>query len=299
MKSFEGKGIPGRTGLASSFSVVEAQRLMAAVPADVANDVWRTRCAMMHTHFRSFPHVGQHPVVHRAPGEQARLLRAMARCVRDTKFAEMCLESAAAVVTIEGRLADEGRSDEATRLRALMIGMPMEWVVQVWRFADRMDELRARQKAWGRDNHRIARALRSAHIPLWAVDALGGISIDDLRVMTPSDLLHLAGREEVHLTEAAHVLDRLRVLALLGVEPAEWNDLLDSLTVRFEATDGTQVSRVEEVAVPPHPCHPPGALVLAEPRIPRAPGHVVPRRITPQGRRRLHHVGGRGGRLTV
>ncbi|AQU70085.1 hypothetical protein BBN63_31820 [Streptomyces niveus] len=223
----------------------------------------------------------------------------MARCVQDTRFAEMCLESAAAVLSIEGRLADEGRSDEATRVRAVMIGLPMEWVVQVWRFADRMDELRARQKAWGRDNHRIARVLRSAHIPLWAVDALDGISIDGLRVMTPSDLLHLAGREEVSLAEAAHVLDRLRVLALLGVEPAEWNDLLENLAAQFEAAEGIQVSRVDEVAVPPHPCHPPGALVLAEPRIPRAPGHVVPRRITPQGRRRLHHVGGRGGRLTV
>ncbi|MFD4829130.1 hypothetical protein ACFWPV_04620 [Streptomyces uncialis] len=299
MESTEGKGIPARVTLASSFSVAEAQRLMATVPADVANDVWRARCTVAHSHFRNHEHVGLHPVVHRAPEEQARLLRGMARCVKDTVFAEMCLNFAASLATVGNRLAEQGRSDEATAVRALMIGQPMEWVVQVWRLADRMDELRARQNAWGKDHHRIARVLKSAHIPLWAVGALDEISSDELRAMTPSDLADLAGLGNASLAEAAHVLNRLRFLALLGIEPTVWNEFLEKLTARLEAAEVLQTSWVEEVLVPPHPCHPPGALVLAEPRVPRAPGHVVPRRITPQGRRRLHHVGGRGGRPAV
>ncbi|MFC9249191.1 hypothetical protein ACFT7S_35695 [Streptomyces sp. NPDC057136] len=136
-----------RTGLARSFSVAEAQRLMAAVPAAVADDVWRARCTVLHSHFASHDNVGKHPVVHRAAEEQARLLRSMARCVKGAGFAGMCLELAADVAAVEDRLAELGRAGEATQIRALMIGQPMEWVVQVWRLADLMDELQARQKA--------------------------------------------------------------------------------------------------------------------------------------------------------
>lgn len=294
-----GGNFPARVGLARSFSVAEAQRLMAAVPAAVANDVWRARCTAVHSHFPNHPQVGKHPVVHRAPEEQARLLRSMARCVQDPKFAEMCLELASEVVAAEDRLAELGRADEAAALRALMIGQPMEWVVQVWRLEDQMDELRTRQKAWGMGHHRIARALKSARIPLWVVGALDEISRDDLREMTPGDLASRAQFGDVALTEAARVLDRLRALALLGVEPTDWNDFLDQLAARLEAAEDLQASRVAEVSVPPHPCRPPGGLLLTEPRVPRAPGRAVPRRIITQGRRRLHQPGGRGGRPTA
>ncbi|WP_159401659.1 hypothetical protein [Streptomyces sp. NRRL F-5053] len=294
-----GGNLAVRAGLASSFSVAEAQRLMAAVPADVANDVWRARCTTVHSHFPRHDHVGKHPVVHRTAEEQARLLRSMARCVQDTRFAEMCRDLATDVVTAEDRLVELGRADEATGIRALMIGQPMEWVVQVWRIADLMDELRARQRAWGMSHHRIARVLKSARIPMWVVGALDGIAHDDLRAMTAGELVSRAGLGEVWLEEAARVLDRLRALALLGVEPADWNEFLEKLAARLEVAEASQSSLVEEVAVPPQPCHPPGALLIAEPRVPRAPGHVVPRRPIHRDRGQLHHHGGLGGRLTV
>ncbi|MFH8737129.1 hypothetical protein [Streptomyces sp. NPDC017964] len=219
--------------------------------------------------------------------------------MQDPQFAEMCLELASGVVAAEDRLAELGRADEAVDIRALMIGQPMEWVVHVWRLADQMDELRARQKAWGMGHHRIARALKSARIPLWVVSALDGISRDDLRAMTPDDLVSRANLGDVALAEAAQVLDRLRVIALLGIEPTDWKNFLDQLAARLEAAEEFQASRVAEVSIPPRPCHPPGGLLLTEPRVPRAPGRAVPRRITLQGRCRLHQPGGRGGRLTA
>lgn len=112
----------------------------------------------------------------------------MARCVQGARFAEMCRTYADHLVVIQDKLAEEGIADEAVTVRALALGMPMEWVVQLWRLADVMSELRARQKAWGESHHRIARALKSARIPLWVVSALDEISLDDLRSMTPSPL---------------------------------------------------------------------------------------------------------------
>ncbi|WP_128382506.1 hypothetical protein [Streptomyces cavernae] len=288
-----------RAGLALSFSVTEASRLMAAVPEGVADDVWRARCTAMHGHFGDrFDSFSKHPV-HRAPQEQARLLRSMARCVQGTRFAEMCRTHADRLVVIQDKLAEEGRADEAVSVRALALGMPMEWVVQLWRLADVMSELRARQKAWGESHHRIARALKTARIPLWVVGALDEISLDDLRSMTPSDLVSRAGLGESSLDEAAQALDRLRALALLGVEPTAWNTLLEALVAWIEAAADVQVSYAAELDVQLRPCRSPGELLRSEPRVPRAPGCAVPRAVTVQGRRRLHHAGGRGGRLTA
>ncbi|MEU4889164.1 hypothetical protein [Streptomyces xinghaiensis] len=288
-----------RVGLALSFSVAEAQKLMAAVPEGVADHVWRARCAVMHSHFARYDSFAKHPVVHRGAKEQARLLRSMARCVQGSGFAEMCRTNADLLVAAEDRLAEQGRADEAITVRALTLGMPMEWVVQLWRLADVMSELSARQKAWEQGHHRIARVLRSARIPLWAVAALDEISLDELREMTPSDLISRAGLGESSLAEAAQVLDRLRVLALLGCEPTAWNILMDTLAACLEAAADVQASHAMERNVPLQPCRSPGGLLRSEPRVPRAPGCAVPRAVTVQGRRRLHQAGGRGGRPTV
>lgn len=294
-----GGSLATRGGLALSFSVAEAQRLMAAVPQDVADNVWQARCTVMHPHFVRYDSFGKHPVVHRGPREQARLLRSMARCVQDSRFAEMCRSNADFLVVAEDRLAEADRADEAVTVRALALGMPMEWVVHLWRLADVMSELRARQKAWGKGHHRIARVLRSARIPLWVVGVLDEISLDELREMTPSDLIGRAGGRESSLAEAARVLDRLRVLALLGVEPTAWNMLLDTLAACLEAAADARASYAVERDVPLQPCRSPGGLLRSEPRVPRAPGCAVPRAVTVQGRRRLHQAGGCGGRLTV
>lgn len=294
-----GGAISARAGLATSFSVAEAQRLMAAVPATVANDVWRARCTAMHGHFARFDHIGKQPVVHRPLEEQVRLLRAMARCVQDTTFAEMCLELAAQVVAAEDRLTELGRADETVAIRSLMIGQAMEWVVHVWRLADQIDDLRDRQQAWGKGHHRMARVLKSARIPLWVVGVLEDISHDELRTMTPGELVRRAGLGNIRIAEAERVLDRLRALSLLGVDPTDWNELLDQLATCLDADEILPASSVGNVDVPPLPCCPPGGLVLTEPRVPRAPGHAVPRRMTTQGRRLLHQDGRCGGHLTA
>ncbi|MET7913839.1 hypothetical protein ABZS98_37580 [Streptomyces avermitilis] len=299
MQPFGGSRATRVVGLAASFSVAEAQRLMAAVPEGVADNVWRARCTVMHHHFKRHDSFAKHPVVHKAPHEQARLLRSMARCARGSDFAEMCRTSADVLVETEDRLAEKGRTDEAVTVRALTLGTPMEWVVQLWRLADAMSELQARQKDWGKGHHRIARVLRSARIPLWAVGALDGISLDSLSAMTPGDLLSRAGLGESYLHEAAQVLDRLRVIALLGLEPTAWNMLLDTLAACLEAAADSMASCAEKRDVPLRSCRSPGELLRAEPRVPRAPGCAVPRAVTVQGRRRLHHAGGRGGRLTA
>jgi hypothetical protein len=295
-----GRDLMVKAGLALSFSVAEAQRLMAAVPADVADNVWRARCSVLHGHFDSFGNLGKYPVVHRVPREQARLLRSMARCSQGSRFAEMCRTNADRLMTTADRLAEKDRADEAVTVRALALGMPMEWVLQLWRLADVMGELSARQKTWSKGHHRIARALKSARIPLWVVGALDEFSLDDLRDMTPSDLVSRAGRSESSLNEAARVLDHLRILALLGVEPTAWNMLLlETLAACLEAAEDVRASYAAKLDVPLRPCRPPGGLLRSEPRVPRAPGCAVPRAVTVQGRRRLHHAGGRGGRLTA
>ncbi|CAM5542494.1 hypothetical protein Sdia_48250 [Streptomyces diastaticus subsp. diastaticus] len=253
----------------------------------------------MHGHFTRLDHIGKQPVVHRAPEEQVCLLRSMARCVQDPNFAEMCLELAIQVEAAEDRLAGLGRADEAVAIRSLMIGQAMEWVVHVWRLADQIDDLRARQKAWSKGHHRVARVLKSARIPLWVVGVLEDISHDELRTMTPGDLVRRAGLGNVWIAEAAQVLDRLRALALLGVDLADWNELLDQLATCLDADKNLPASRVGNVDVPPRPCGPPGGLVLTEPRVPRAPGCAVPRRITTHGRRLLHQDGRCGGHLTA
>ncbi|MFD9118833.1 hypothetical protein [Streptomyces bottropensis] len=295
------------------FSLRQAQRLMATVSADAAQAIGHARNCFAHG--RSVD-VQEHSLADLEVADQVVLLRELAKCVApETPFAQLCERRADALLVLAEKVSEMPEANEASMPRMgslLLTNQAVEYVARLWRFAEQIEKLQGEQAALGGDHHRRLRVLKAAEIPLWALNALGGMSEDSLKTMTPEKLLELSGRgiagpalaarssdETRLLREAEAVLALLRVLVVLGMEPTSWNEFLSRLTARLEADDTVEASRVVEFDVPPRPCRPPGELVTAEPRVPRAPGCAVPRRNRHRGRSRLHHRGGRGGRLTV
>lgn len=189
-----------------------------------------------------------------------------------------------------------------------LAGMVLEVVWVLWRAAEHIGDLEAEQQERIRHHPRRMRMLDSAEVPLWVLSALQGMPMMDLTALTPEALLVLAGREDADgpgcqgdgsLSQARAALRVLRMLALLGVEPHCLSELLAFLAVSIRGRADTLPSAVQDVPIPVWPCHPPGELVLTEPRVPRAPGCVVFRRSIDRDRRQLHECGVRRRRSTA
>jgi hypothetical protein len=292
---------------------------MAAVPRDAAEAIWRMRCNAVHR----FPGTSsglvddpvRHPLIDGSGVQRAVLLRALAGCAPGTPFAQFCSQAAEQIVALDlVRTGADANSGDAYRMVGLtMVGEVMRFVLQAWNAAGRIDALDAQQDAWCARNHRARRVLRAARIPLWVVSALSGVNSEDVRSMTAETLVERAGLSQAMvrgfdaeepspaalLADAESALRLLRILAALQVEPAAWNSLLEEVAARMEAVADTNATGVGEIPVPPRPCQPPGALILSEPRVPRAPGPVAPRRRIDRDRSRLRHCGGCGGRLAA
>lgn len=234
-------------------------------------------------------------------------MRSLERCAPRTRFAEICAAFAERLEKYERTEVLANHADAIYQHTLLLVGNAVDHVRQVWRVSDEIESLQAEEAALGGSNHRLMRVLRSAPVPLWVLAVLRDTPRSHILSLTAEQLLELAGLDgpsfrfkrvtrEDALTEATAVLDLLRILAVLGLEPSSWNEFLRGLAARLEHADHIQASRVEEVPVPPRPCRPPGELVTAAPRVPRAPGHVVPRCSTGRGRTQLRCLGRRGGR---
>ncbi|MBB5959688.1 hypothetical protein FHS29_006309 [Saccharothrix tamanrassetensis] len=239
----------------------------------------------------------------------------MAGRLRGTVFGEMCSRIIEQVGHLDHSVAEYAKYTNCSPLqlksldgyRFMLVGEVMDFARQVWKTAGRIEEFEKRQEELCGNRARAKRLRKKTRIPLWAVGYLSGITAGDLRSLTPEDLLHRAGpgvvsrlRELVlhgnlnpmgtfdgpeklyggdhsrYLDEAKTALLLMRALVALRVEAAAWEDFFRDLVARLEAVKAARVSRVAHPLVPPRPCRPPGELILAEPRVPRAPGHAVP-----------------------
>jgi hypothetical protein len=311
---FEGPLRPDMFG--TGFSVSEARRLMAAVPRDTAAEIVRARNNVAHGHpgsYSSFVSEVKHSLVAGSGAERTSALRALAARAPGTRFAQACTEAAERITAFNRFTAagDDRIVESAQTVILMLVADVMRVVLDTWRETGGIATLDAQQESLSAGNDRARRVLRAARIPLWVMRALSGVDVENLRLMTAEDLVDRAGLSrpvaprfsvagepspEALLADAESALRLVRFLAMLRVPPAVWNDFLEGLAGRLEATADTIVSKVGEVPVPPRPCHPPGELVMSEPRVPRAPGAAVPRDRTDRGRSRLHRCGGRRGR---
>jgi hypothetical protein len=305
-----------RETFGAGFSVREARRLMSAVSRDTAAEIVRVRNNVAHGHPGSYsPFVSEvkHSLVAGSGAQRTSALRALAACAPGTAFAQVFTQVAERITAFDRFCAaGDDRTVESARTASLMlVADVMRVVLDTWREAGGIATLDAQQKTLSAGSDRAQRVLRSARIPLWVMRVLSGVDVEDLRLMTAEDLLARAGlsqpvaprfsavgepSSEALLADAESALRLVRFLAMLRVPPAAWNDFLEGVAVRIEATADTTASKVGDVPAPPRPCHPPGELVMSEPRVPRAPGAAVPRDRTDKGRSRLHRCGGRGGR---
>lgn len=296
-----------------AFSLRQARRLMAAVPADTADAI---RQARNHVAHHNSVDLKRYPLADLSVPEQVTLLRELVKCAAGSPFADLCEDMAGDLLHFAERaskIPDLRLEPDMPRMRSLMLtNGAVEFVARLWRLTDQLDKLQGEEIALGEEHHRRLRVLKAAEIPLWALSALGSMPEDCLKDMTAEKLLVLSGQgiagqalaardsDQTRLMrEAETILTLLRVLAVLGMEPDSWNEFLAQLTARVETHDTLEAPRVVEFAVPPRPCHPPGELVMAEPMVPRAPGHPVPRRSVHRGRSQPHHHGRRRGRLVV
>nr|WP_128862185.1 hypothetical protein [Streptomyces sp. HB202] len=294
-----------------TFSLRQARRLMAAVSADTADAIQQARNHVVH---HDSVDLKRYPLADLSLPEQVALLRELVKCAAGSPFADLCEDMAGDLLHFADRASQiPDLPVDMPRMRSLMLtNGAVEFVARLWRLADQLDRLQGEEIALGEEHHRRLRVLKAAEIPLWALSALGSMPEDSLKDLTAEKLLALSSQgiagqalaardsDQTRLMrEAETILTLLRVLAVLGVEPDSWNEFLERLTARVETDDTLEASRVVEFAVPPRPCHPPGELVMAEPMVPRAPGHPVPRRSVHRGRSQLHHHGRRRGRLMV
>jgi hypothetical protein len=314
------EGLRRRDAFAAGFSLRETKRLMAAVPLDAAQAIGRMRAHVRYGTTDESPAVAgdqvQHPLIDGSVAQRAALLKVLAGCAPGTQFAQVCRTAAEQLVEFEKTTAsgDNNVNNAFRKYAILIIGNIAQFVLQAWGAAGRIDTLAAQQENLSAGNPRARRVLKAARIPLWAVSTLSKVDTEDLRSMTAMELVRRAGlgqphstgfvwlgepSQEILLADAEAALRLMRILATLRLEPTAWNAILEHVAFRLEAYEETCASRVEEVPVPPRPCHPPGGIVLSEPRVPRAPGGAAPRRRIDRDRCQLHRSGRRGGRLTV
>lgn len=243
--------------------------------------------------------LGKHPLAALGPHERAELVHSVAQQLPDGPVAARFRELAQQIQAL---------GDRHVEASCMLASMALEVVWRLWRAAEHINDLDAEQRERNHRHPRRMRMLNSAEVPLWVLSTLQGMSMKELKALTPEALLVLAGLENAEgpahdggqlLDQARAALRVLRVLALLGVEPSHLGELVALLIIRVDDGDHMPSLAVQEVPVPVHPCHPPGDLVLAEPRVPRAPGGAVLRRSINRDRHQLHGCGERGRSLTA
>lgn len=282
---------------ADSLSVRQARGMMRVLTQADAEAIHQGRNELAHG--GSTKALERHPLAAMGPEGRAELVLSVSQRLPDGP-----------VAAVFRRIAEDIRDlgDRHTAASCHLAGTALEVVWLVWRSAERIGDLEAEQQDRIRRHPGRMRMLNSAEVPLWVLGALQGMSTADLTTLTPETLLALAGLEEADgpvrhdgrlLSQARAALRVLRLLALLGVEPPCLNELLALLVVSIRGHDDTSSAAVQNVPLPARPCHPPGELVLAEPRVPRAPGSAVFRRFIDRDRHQLHRSGGRGRRLTA
>ncbi|WP_143676473.1 hypothetical protein [Streptomyces sp. EAG2] len=225
-------------------------------------------------------------------GDQGRIdfLHAVAARIPGTPVAAHIARMAAQVAMLADR-------PEVSCLLAYYALCPVE---DLWRETVDITGLDLEQAVRSHGHPHRLRMLQAANVPLWALEELQGMPAEALWAITPETVVDLAevselpglGLDEL-IAQAAGTLRLLRVLSLLSAGSSHLIELLQLLDVGNDETDEVPASPIHDVQVSVRVCRPPGALALAEPRVPRAPGRVVPRRPAVEGRDRLRPRGGR------
>jgi hypothetical protein len=161
----------------------------------------------------------------------------------------------------------------------ILAGHPFELLTDLWRSAPRITELHSQEHSWSQGHPRRRSMLTAAGIPLWVLEQLHTADLRSLQDLTPEELIKRAairgldryGLDHAKLVEQAHAA--LRLLRVLMVLAVVRHQLLASWL--FADTAGPEYPALEP-PVPERPCRPPGALLLASPRVPRAPGSPAP-----------------------
>ncbi|MFJ4633416.1 hypothetical protein [Streptomyces sp. NPDC088847] len=161
----------------------------------------------------------------------------------------------------------------------VLAGHPFELITELWRSTPRITELHGRENTWSQGHPRRRNMLAAAGMPLWVLEQLHTADLRSLQDLTPEELIERAalrgldryGLDHAKLVEQAHAALRLlRVLMVLAV-------VQHQLLASWLAADTAGYEWLaSEPPVPERPCRPPGALLLASPRVPRAPGSQAP-----------------------
>ncbi|MFD0076030.1 hypothetical protein ACFVIY_26700 [Streptomyces sp. NPDC127166] len=232
-----------------------------------------------------------HPLAERGSQGVASLLRTVAGCVSGTPMAAHIV-----------RLAMDAKAlaDTNPQASCLLASYALHPVEDLWRDANTINDLELDQVARSHGHPHRLRMLRSAKVPLWALEELRVMPPETLWAITPETLVDLAevselqgfGRDDL-VAQAAGILCLLRILSVLAAAPSDVIELLQLLDLSNDEATVLPALYLQRERVPARACRPPGALVLAQPQVPRAPGRAVPRRPNVEGRCRLRQRGGR------
>ncbi|MFF4941964.1 hypothetical protein [Streptomyces rubiginosohelvolus] len=269
-------------------SVQQAKHLMVAVSKSDSHAISK---GLMALRYGADGALDEHPLAARGSQDMASLLRTVAGYVSGTPLAAHV-----------ARLAKDAKSlaDINPQASCLLASYALHPIEDLWREADTINDLELDQVARSHGHPHRLRMLRSANVPLWALEELRAMPPETLWAIAPETLVDLAevseiqglGRDDL-VAQAADVLCLLRILSVLASAPSEVIELLQLLDLGNDEADASFPLYVQHKQAPARACRPPGALVLAEPRVPRAPGHAVPRRPPVEGRCRLRQRGGR------
>ncbi|MFF9091478.1 hypothetical protein ACF1BE_35045 [Streptomyces sp. NPDC014991] len=269
-------------------SVEQAKHLMVAVSKSDSDAISRGLVALRYGVDGA---LDGHPLAVRGSQGVASLLHTVASRVSGTPMAAHIV-----------RLAMDAKAlaDTNPQASCLLASYALHPVEELWRDADTVNDLELDQVARSHGHPHRLRMLRSAKVPLWALEELLAMPPEMLWVITPETLVELAevselqglGRDEL-VAQAAGILCLFRILSVLAAAPSEVIELLQLLDLGNDEAAAMSASYLQRKRAPARACRPPGALVLAQPRVPRAPGRAVPRRSNVEGRCRLRQRGGR------
>ncbi|MFI0091852.1 hypothetical protein [Streptomyces bobili] len=251
-------------------SVHQAQRIMSVVPRDVA---YAIRRGFVHARYEDGCGLREHPQCNDHVQGLIDSVNFLGKHIADHPLSQWFQE----VVTTLTVLKDSRPCSYMSS--TVLASHPFELITDLWRSAPRITELHGQEHTWSQGHPRRRNMLAAAGIPLWVLEQLHTADLRSLQNLTPEELIDRAaisgldryGLGHAKLVEQAHAA--LRLLRVLMVLAVVQHQLLASWLV---ADTAGPEHPVPEPPVPERPCRPPGALLLASPRVPRAPGGPLP-----------------------
>jgi hypothetical protein len=256
--------------LATYLSVHEAQRLMSAVPKDVA---YAVRRKSMHARYEARCGLREHPHCSDHVQDLIDSVNLLSKHIAGHPLTQWFQH----VVTNLTALKDSQPC--AYLVSTILAGLPYALLTDLWQSAPTITALHRQENSWSQGHPRRRSMLAAAGIPLWVLEQLHTADLRSLQNLTPEELIERAavrgldhyGLDHTTLLEQAHTA--LRLLRLLMVLAVVQHQLLASW---LAADTAAPECPPLQPLVLERPCKPPGALLLASPRVPRAPGRPAP-----------------------